>query len=142
MTLQTRSNKGGFMAVIFTYGLALAIGLVIGLVLMVIGRFFGNIILFDSISLAAGAGLACRFLADIHPAICLVIGLALLVFLFWLQNTAVGFWIIGGILSLFWAFVFGFLAYAFSGEDMVWFYVVMGLGFLLMAGLHLKAKNS
>ncbi|WP_125143710.1 hypothetical protein [Clostridium transplantifaecale] len=127
------------MAVIFTYGLALAIGLVIGLVLMVIGLFFGNIILFDSISLAAGAGFACHLLAGVHPAICLVIGL---VFLFWLQNTAVGFWIIGGILSLFWAFVFGFLAYAFSGEDMVWFYVVMGLGVLLMGGLHLKAKNS
>ena len=71
----------------------------------------------------------------------LLISAALFAFLFWLQKTRAGFWIIGLLLSAFWAFVFGFLAYAFSGEDMVWFYVVMGLGFVLMVWLHLWARD-
>ena len=104
-------------------------------------RFFGNIILFDSIALAVAGGVCCNQLLSVHPALCLVIGIAVFIALRFLQNTRFGFWIIGGLLSALWAFVFGFVAYIASGEDMVWFYVILGLGFLLVGGLHLRARE-
>ena len=45
------------------------------------------------------------------------------------------------LLSLVWAFIFAFLAYTLLGEDMVWFYVILGLAFACMMLLHIKAKN-
>jgi len=130
------------MTILFSYGLILAVSIFIGLILTAIGIFFGHIILFDSIVLAAITGVVCNQIWSVHPALSLLIAIVLFAFLFWLQNTKVGFWIIGVLLSVFWAFVFGFLAYIFSSEDMVWFYVVMGLGFIVMMGLHLKARDS
>ncbi|MDR2043135.1 MAG: hypothetical protein LBQ15_01980 [Clostridium sp.] len=76
------------------------------------------------------------------PAFCLLIGIALFLFLFWLQNRKPGFWITGTLLSLFWAGVFGFFAWLISGEDLIWGCVVTGLGFLLMAALYLNARGS
>ena len=130
------------MAVLFSYGILLAIGIIVGFIFTVIGLFIGHIILFDSIFLAAISGLICNQIWNVHPAICLVIALALFGLLFWLQNTKVGFWIIGLLLSAFWALVFGFLAYAFSSSDPIWGYVVMGLGFIVMVGLHLNARKN
>lgn len=130
------------MAALFSYGLVLAISIIIGLIFTVIGVFLGHIILFDSIFLAVISGIICNQIWSVHPAICIVIAIALFGLLFWLQNTKVGFWIIGVLLSAFWAFVFGFFAYAFSSSDMIWFYVVMGLGFIVMVGLHIKARNA
>jgi hypothetical protein len=130
------------MAALFSYGLVLAISIIIGLIFTIIGVFVGHIILFDSIFLAAISGIICNQIWSVHPALCLLIAIALFGLLFWLQNTKVGFWIIGVLLSAFWAFVFGFFAHIFAGEDMIWFYVVMGLGFIVMMGLHLKARNN
>lgn len=130
------------MAALFSYGLVLAISIIIGLIFTIIGVFIGHIILFDSIFLAAISGIVCNQIWGVHPALCVVIAIALFGLLFWLQNTKAGFWIISVLLSVFWAFVFGFFAHIFSGEDMIWFYVVMGLGFIVMMGLHLKARNA
>lgn len=107
------------MAALFSYGLVLAISIIIGLIFTVIGVFLGHIILFDSIFLAVISGIICNQIWSVHPAICIVIAIALFGLLFWLQNTKVGFWIIGVLLSAFWAFVFGFFAYAFSSSDMI-----------------------
>lgn len=130
------------MAALFSYGLILAISIFIGLIVTVIGIFVGHIILFDSIVIAAISGVVCNQIWNVHPALCLLIAVALFGLLFWLQHTKVGFWIISVLLSAFWAFVFGFFAHIFAGEDMVWFYVVMGLSFIVMMGLHLKARDS
>jgi hypothetical protein len=130
------------MAALFSYGVVLAISIIIGLVFTVIGLFVGHIILFDSIFLAAISGIACNQLWHVHPALCAVISIVLFAVLFWLQNTKVGFWIISVLLSALWAFVFGFFGYAFSSNDVIWGYVIMGLGFIVMMGLHLKARNS
>ena len=129
------------MAILFSYGILLVIGIIFGLIFTVIGLFVGHIILFDSIFLAAISGLICNQVWNVHPALCLVIALALFGILYWLQKTKVGFWIIGPLLSAFWALVFGFLAYAFSSSDPIWGYVVTGLGFIVMIGLHLRARN-
>ena len=76
-----------------------------------------------------------------HPALCLLIGIAALAVLLVLQRTRAGFWIIGGLLSAVWAFVFGTAAYLVSEGDMLWFYVILGLGFVAVGGLHLRARD-
>lgn len=126
---------------LFSYGLVLAVSVFLGLILTIIGLFVGHIILFDSIVLAVISGVVCNRVWQVHPALCLVLSIGVFLLLFWLQHTAAGFWIIGILLSAFWAFVFGFLAYACSGEDMVWFYVVLVLGFFVMLGLHRRARG-
>ncbi|MDL2301903.1 hypothetical protein LJC58_06070 [Lachnospiraceae bacterium OttesenSCG-928-D06] len=90
------------MAVVFSYGLILAISIFIGFVFTIIGLFLGHIILFDSIFLAAITGIVCNQVWDVHPAICIVIAIVLFSLLFCLQNTKVGFWIIGILLSALW----------------------------------------
>jgi hypothetical protein len=124
----------------------LVIELIIGAVLLVvctvIGLFLGHIILFDSIAIGLVAGLVSHGLLEVHPAIALIIGIAVFVVLFFLQNTKVGFWIIGGLMSLAWGLIFASMAYEFTGKDMIWTYVVFGLGTFVMIGLHLKAKNT
>lgn len=130
------------MAALFSYGLLTAISIAIGLIFTIIGIFVGHIILFDSIFLAAISGIICNQIWGVHPALCVVIAIALFALLFWLQNTKPGFWIIGVLLSAFWAFVIGFFVYIFAGEDMIWLYVDMGLTFIVMMGLHLKARSA
>ena len=124
----------------------LVIELIIGAVLLVIftviGLFFGHIILFDSIALGLVAGLISHGLLEIHPALALLIGLVVFLVLFFLQNTKVGFWIIGAIMSLAWGLIFASMAWEFTGKDMIWTYTVFGLATIIMIGLHLKARKA
>lgn len=124
----------------------LVIELIISGVLLVVctivGLFFGHIILFDSIAIGLVAGLVSHGLLEVHPAIAIVIGLVVFFALFFLQNTKIGFWIIGGLMSLAWGLIFASMAWEFTGKDMIWTYTVFGLATLIMIGLHLKAKNS
>lgn len=105
-------------------GAIMAIGIFIGLVCSVIGLFFGHIILFDSIALGIAAGVCCNQFTAIHPALCLVIGIATFLLLLWLQNTSIGFWLVGGLLTLNYAAVFGLLAYFISEHDPIWGWVI------------------
>ena len=123
-------------------GAIIAIGLFIGLVCLVIGLFFGHIILFDSIALGIAAGVCCNQFTAIHPALCLVIGIATFLLLLWLQNTSIGFWLVGGLLTLIYAAVFGLLAYFISEYDPIWGWVIFGLVFLVVGALHLRARDN
>ena len=116
--------------------------IVLSIVLTVIGLFIGNIILFDSILLAALSGLLCHTLWMLHPALCLVVGIAVFLLLYWLQHTGVGFWLIGGKMSLLWSAVFGVLAYFISEHDPIWGWVVFGIAAVVLGSLHLHAKES
>ena len=129
------------MGFLLAQGALLVLGLLLGLILYVLGLFLGHIILFDSIALGIAAGVCCAQFAAVHPALCLVIGLAAFFLLLWLQRTRIGFWLIGGLLTLVYAAFFGLLAYAFSNSDPVWGWVVFGLGFLLVGSLHLRARR-
>lgn len=130
------------MGTLFAYGALTAISIAIGVILVIISLFVGHIILFDSIFLALLSGVLCHEFLGLHPAFALLLGLAVFGLLFWLQNTRFGFWIIGLLLSALWGFIFGFIAYTFTSQDMIWFYVVWGLGTLVMIGLHLKARDA
>lgn len=129
------------MAAFIAQGAFFVLGIIIGLVITVIGLFVGHIILFDSIALAIISGVCCNQFLSIHPALCLLIAIAVFIALFFLQNTRFGFWIIGVLLSAAWAFVFAVFAYIFSGEDMIWTYVILGLAFVIMIGLHIRARK-
>ena len=65
-------------AALLVVGLELLIGIVIGLIVTVIGLFFGNVIVFDSIALAILAGFLSHGLLGVHPALAVVIGIAVL----------------------------------------------------------------
>ena len=119
-------------AALLAVGIELLIGIGIGLIVTVIGLFFGNIIVFDSIALAILAGFLSHGLLGVHPALAIVIGIAVLLGLLLLHRTRPGFWLIGGVLSVVWGFVFATMAYEFSGKDMVWTYVVWALGAVLV----------
>lgn len=130
------------MAALFSGGLLLAFSLLIGFLFTIVGMFLGHIILFDSIFFAAISGVAANKLLHLHPALSLLAGIIILIFLFWIQHTRFGFWIVGGLFSFFWAFFFSIIAYDATHKDMVWTYAVMGLGFLIMMLLHLKARSN
>lgn len=98
--------------------------------------------LFDSIALGIAAGVCCNQFTAIHPALCLVIGIATFLLLLWLQNTRIGFWLVGGLLTLIYAAVFGLLAYFISEHDPIWGWVIFGLVFLVVGALHLRARDN
>jgi hypothetical protein len=129
------------MEVLAGAGLIVIICMVIGLLIMIIGLFFGNIVLFDRIAFSILAAVLAHNLWDVHPALCIVIGIALYVGIYFLQRFTVGFWIISGALSLLWGFIFARMAYEISHKDMIWTYVVFGLGTLLIIGLHIRARK-
>lgn len=89
-------------AALLAVGIELLIGIGIGLIVTVIGLFLGNIIVFDSIALAILAGFLSHGLLGVHPALAIVIGIAVLLGLLLLHRTRPGFWLIGGGLSIVW----------------------------------------
>ena len=95
-----------------------AISIVAGIIMAIMGAFVSNIIIFDSVVLALTGGITANTLLHIHPAFCLLIGIGLFIGLLFLQHSKYGFWIIGGLLTLFWSFVFGFIAYTIA-KDMI-----------------------
>jgi hypothetical protein len=129
------------MGALLGLGAGLIICLVIGLIVTVIALFFGHIILFDSIAFAILTVVLTHGLWNIHLAISIVIGIAVGIGLFFLQKTTVGFWILCIALSLLWGFIFSTLAYEISDKDMIWTYVIFGLGTLMMVGLHIRARR-
>lgn len=74
--------------------------------------------------------------------VCSVIGIATFLLLLWLQNTSIGFWLVGGLLTLIYAAVFGLLAYFISEHDPIWGWVIFGLVFLVVGALHLRARDN
>ena len=130
------------MGYLAAQGAILAIGIVIGLICSVIGLFFGHIILFDSIALGIVAGVCCNSFTPIHPALCIVIGIAVFLLLLLLQHTKIGFWVVGGLLTLIYAAVSGLLAYMISEHDPIWGWVIFGIVFLVIGGLHLRARDN
>lgn len=93
----------GYLAATDAY---LIIALAIGFIVMVVGLFVGHTIIFDSIALGIIAGVCCNHFFKLHPALCLLLGVAVFALLLFLQNTRFGFWIIGILLSAVWIRLF------------------------------------
>ncbi len=76
----------------------------------------------------------------IHPAICLVIGIAVFLLTYIAQKTKVGFWIFTVLFSIAWAFVSAMIIYIFATEDMVWFWVVFVLSLIINVSSHIRSR--
>lgn len=113
--------------------------------------FLERITLVNSFVLAAAGGITlylCNrnfdafFSFKIHPAICLVIGIALFFLFYFIQTTKVGFWIFAVLFSTVWAFMTAVLLRLFiTSMDMVWFWVVFGISFIINIGSHLRSRD-
>jgi len=119
----------------------LMIGGILFAILTVLGLFFGHIILFESIALGLAAGLVAYNVFHIHMALCILIGLAVLLGMYFLQNTKVGFLIMGSLMSFIWAAAIGILVYDGTHKDMIWTWVVFGAVLVIMVGLHIHARS-
>lgn len=124
------------MGMMALWGLQIIIIIVIALIFLIISLLFGHIIIFDSIILGIVGGISSHVFLQLHPAIALLIGVAIFAFFIWIQHTTIGFWLISGLLSVLWGGICSYLAYNISGKDMLWTYVVWGLGVLIFMGLH------
>lgn len=76
----------------------------------------------------------------VHPAICLLIGLAVFIITLLIQRTTVGFWIFAVFFSLGWAFLFAGLVYL-KTKDLIWFWVLFGLGIIINMNSHFRARK-
>ncbi len=130
------------VGILAAWGFQIILALAISFILLVVGLFIGHIILFDSIALGIISGVCCSHFFTLHPAFCLLIGVAVFVGLLFLQRTSAGFWIIGCLLSAVWAIIFGLLAFLISNADPLWFYVVGGIAFVVMLLLHIRARDN
>ena len=96
--------------------------------------------LFDSILIALFAALIAGYLG-LHPAFALIVGIVVLGLMYFLQHTKFGFYIIGGLMSFAWGYIFGEIAFSISKGDTIWKYVIWVLGTLLVFLLHWKARD-
>lgn len=130
------------MGALVAAGFSFVIALVIGLVISAIGLFAGHIIIFDSIALAIIGGALAHNLLEVSTVLSVVLGIGIFLVLMLLQMTAPGFWIIGGLLSLAWGFIFSLFAFSLSGENMIWTIGVWVAGTAFMIFQHLRSRTN
>ena len=121
-------------------GFLVAFSVAIGVVTTIFGLWLGQIILFDSIAMGIVAGVCCHHFAHVHTALSVLVGIGVCVLFFALQNTTIGFFLVGGIFTLAYSVLFGLIALVLTA-DTIWGLVVFGLTLIIVAGLHLKARE-
>jgi len=120
---------------------AIVVVVVILFILKIFGLLIGQIILVESIGIAIAAGFLVNHFFSIHPAFCLLIGIAIFFGLFALMNSKIGFWLICGLRSLLWGLLVSVIVFDSTGQDMVWTFVSWGLATLVVFALHYNAKR-
>jgi len=80
------------------------------------------------------------YLAHIHVAISIVIGIAISAILAALFRTKVGWWIIAVIYSAVWAVLIGGLIYSFT-HDNIWLWCTIGVSFLVSLAAHRNLES-
>lgn len=137
--------------------LALLIGiLALVLTTFIIYRSFANYIMYvqmlDSIGLGGGIGylLYCNhrkidtfFDYDIHIAICIAVGLVIMIATYWAQGTKIGFWVFLVIMSIAWASIPTYLVYYFNEFELEWYWLLIAFVpcLLLNVVAHLISKR-
>ena len=129
------------MGALVLFGLEIVIGVVLGVVFAAVGMFFGNICLFESIAVGIILGLVARYAWMLHTGVAWVIAIAAVALLYILQNTSVGFWVVGGLFSAAWALLVALIVYEASGYDKGYAYMSLAIGAVAFMGLHLFARS-
>lgn len=78
---------------------------------------------------------------EIHPAICIVAGIVLLLATLWAQSTKVGFWIFAIIMSIVWAVIPAMLTYAFT-RNMIWTIVIAVVAVAINIFSHIQSRKA
>lgn len=107
------------------------------LITFIIYRSFANYIMYvqmlDSIGLGGGIGylLYCNhrkidtfFDYDIHIAICVIVGLAIMIAAYWIQGTRIGFWTFLVIMSIAWACVPTYFVWRLHEFQLEWYWLL------------------
>ncbi|MBR3459560.1 MAG: hypothetical protein IKH21_02055 [Clostridia bacterium] len=124
---------GGFLGVV--------IGLGVGLIVFIVGLFFKNVIVFDSLAIGIVAFVLVQSLLSLHTLFCILIAIAAFGLLMLLQLTKVGFWIVGVLMSLVWSVVIGAIFMIFSNGDTIWSIGGLIIGFIITLLLHIKSHR-
>jgi len=114
---------------------------IVFIIIKIICLFFFNIILFESIIIAIVAGYLANYFLHIHPVLCVLAGIFVLIGLYCLSKTKVGFWIIGGLMSLIWGLVAVIIMEISKYSSEFWLYTSWALSSLAFLALHLIAKK-
>ena len=129
------------MGAIAGFGFLTLLGVGLGILSTLIGLFFGNIIVFNSIAFGITAGFLSHGLLHFHPLFAVLTAVGVFFLFFFVQNTKVGFWIISTLLSLIWGGVFSSLAHEISKGDPIWTYGILIIGAVIIFLLHKKAYD-
>lgn len=119
----------------------LIIGLAIALLVFIVGLFSKNVIVFDSIAIGILAFVLAQSLLSLHTLFCILIAIAAFGLLMLLQLTKVGFWIVGVLMSLVWSVAIGAIFMIFSNGDKIWTIGGLIIGFIITLLLHIKSHR-
>lgn len=140
-TGKAKFDRSGVFLMIGVILFLAVFGAIFAVIAFGIGLFFSNIILFDSLLLAIITGYWVHSQLAWHPVFCILLGFGVLVLLFIIQNTRIGFWTIGVFFSIAWSLIIGVFVLDGTGNDRIWCYFSIAVSFIVMIGLHLKARN-
>jgi hypothetical protein len=134
-------KKGDIYMIVIGFVLIFA-SAIFSIIMYLISSWTENIIIFDCFVLGIITGVAVHNKFQIHPAFCLLIGIATVIVLGAIQyGTKIGFWLISILMSLGWGIVMVIIAMIFSLQDDIWEYVIWGLGFIVSLVLHLDDRR-
>ncbi len=90
----------------------------------------------DSLITLIGSAIAIHSLTNIHPAFCILVGIAVTVILGAFFMTRIGSWIISIIYSALWGLLLDLIVFSIAHEDWIWFWVSGGIVFLISLFQH------
>jgi len=129
------------MGAIAGFGFLTLLGVGLGILSTIIGLFFNNIIVFNSIAFGIISGFLSHGLLHVHPLFAILIAVGVFFLFFFVQNTKVGFWIISSLISLAWGGIFSLIAHGISKGDPIWTYGILIIGTVIIFLLHKKAYD-
>ena len=127
-------------------GLALAAGgfmlsAFVGIVLSIASLFFKDIRLFESIATSFIVVTLYQVRNDLSTWAALGIGVAITLVLYAVQNTNIGFWVVGGLFSVLWGYLIASMVTGL-GEGRPFSYPIMVIVTIAIMGLHLVARRN
>lgn len=126
--------------------ISLVFGLLAGLVLgalevaLAIFQFaLSNFVMFEGLILGIISGFYSHSAWELHPALCVGIGLVVFLAIAGIQMTKMGALILGSILTIGWSLFNAWFAYDCTEHDWTWTIVTGVISLVFIAGLHLVA---
>jgi hypothetical protein len=122
----------------FLYGYIIILALRTFLSVFSFGVFkaLGNMDFVDSAIVGGFAVYGCRKAFMLHPALCILVFLAVLILMLFIQQFTVGFWIVAVLFSVGYGALGAFLTWD-DGQDMIWVSVIGFLVTVFCLALHI-----